>query len=161
MASAHAFRSIFGWLMGLVAMTWVWAVGLIMAWPWEKNIPWEADFPLVATCLDNAACSIPFAQLAAAQAAGKYVALQPPEPVGEVRETEAWLRWKTVAGAPWQFEVARSSWNFETVVRYRFDRETPVLIEVKRYDVRILMYAFPLALVMVGGMFLRSLRDPR
>jgi hypothetical protein len=44
------------------------------------------------------------------------------------------------------------------VLRYRFDGETPVLVELKRYDVRILLYAIPLALTMVGGMFLRSLR---
>jgi hypothetical protein len=161
MATAHVFRSIFGWLMGLVAMTWVWAVGLIMAWPWEKNIPWEPDFPLVATCKDNEACSIPYARIETAKSQGVYSALLPPEPIGEVQETDAWLRWKIVTGEAWQFEVARSSWNFETVVRYRFDEDAPVLLEVKRYDARILFYAFPLALFMVGGMFLRSLRDQR
>jgi hypothetical protein len=84
--------------------------------------------------------------------------LQPPEPFGEVQETDAWLKWRMDAGKPWQLEVSRTSWNFETTVRYRFDGETPVLMELKRYDVRILLYAIPLALVMVGGMFLRSLR---
>lgn len=159
MATATTFRRIFGWLMGFVAMTWVWAVALIMAWPWDKNVPWEPEFPLVATCQDNVACSVPYARLAEAKAHGVYTALQPPEPFGEVQETDAWLRWRTDPGKPWQFEVTRSSWNFETTVRYRFEGETPVLVEVKRYDVRVLLYALPLALMMVGGMFLRSLRQ--
>jgi hypothetical protein len=159
MPNAHIFRSIFGWMMGFVAMTWVWAVALIMAWPWEKNIPWEPEFPLVATCKDNEACSVPFGKLAEAKAAGVYSALQPPEPIGEVQEADAWLKWRMESGKAWQFEVARSSWDFETTVRYRLEGDTPQLIEIKRYDVRVLLYAMPLALVMVGGMFLRSLRE--
>lgn len=158
MSKADVFRRIFGWLMGFVAMVWVWAVGLIMAWPWEKGIPWEPEFRLVATCKDNLACGVPYGKLAEAKAQGAYVALQPPEPAGEAQESDAWLRWRTVTGKSWQIEAATSSWHFETVLRYRFEGETPVLIEVKRYDVRILLYAIPLALVMVGGMFLRSLR---
>jgi hypothetical protein len=159
MPNANTFRSIFGWMMGFVAMTWVWAVGLIMAWPWEKNIPWEPEFPLVATCKDNEACSVPFGKLAEARAAGVFSALQPPEPIGEVQEADAWLKWRMEQGKPWQFEVSRSSWDFETTVRYRLEGDTPQLIEIKRYDVRVLLYALPLALVMVGGMFLRSLRE--
>lgn len=159
MATATAFRRIFGWLMGFVAMTWVWAVALIMAWPWDKNASWEPEFRLVATCKGSEACSVPYAQLAEAKAQGVYTALQPPEPFGEVQETDAWLRWRMDPGKPWQLEVTRSSWNFETTVRYRFEGEMPVLVEVKRYDVRVLLYALPLALMMVGGMFLRSLRQ--
>lgn len=154
MSSADTFRRIFGWMMAFVAMTWVWAVAIIMAWPWEKDGKWQPEFRLVATCKDGAACSVPYGQLAA----GGYAALRPPEPVGEVQESDAWLRWKSFADKPWQFEVARSSWDFETVVRYRFAGETPVLVEVKRYDARVLLYALPLALAMVVGMFLRSLR---
>lgn len=159
MFSADTFRRIFGWMMGFVAMTWVWTVALIMAWPWEKNPQWEPEFRLVATCADNTACSVPYAQLATAKAAGLYSALRPPEPAGEAEEQDAWLRWKSATDKPWQLEVSRSHWNFETTLRYRFDGETPVLVELKRYDVRILLYALPLALMMVGGMFLRSLRE--
>lgn len=159
MLTAHVFRSIFGWMMGFVAMTWVWAVGLIMAWPWEKNIAWEPDFRLVATCKDNEACSVPHGKLLEAKARGIYSSLQPPEPVGEVQEADAWLRWRMDAGKSWQLEVTRSSWDFETTIRYRLENDTPLLIEVKRYDVRILLYAMPLALVMIVGMFLRSRRD--
>lgn len=156
--SALTFRSIFGWMMGFVGLTWVWAVGLIMAWPWDKTGQWESDYRLVATCRNNEACSVPYAQLAAAKTQGVYTVLQPPEPVGELQESDAWLRWRTVAGKPWQFEVGRSSWHFETVIRYRLDGEMPVLLESKSYDVGILLYAMPLALTMIVGMFLRSLR---
>ena len=160
MFSANVFRTIFGWMMGFVAMTWVWAVALIMAWPWEKSPRWEPDFRLVATCADNAPCSVPHGSIAEALKNGSITALRPPEPVGEVEEKDAWLRWKSGdADKPWQYEVGRSSWNFETTVRYRFDGDSPVLIEFKRYDTRILLYAMPLALLMVGGMFLRSMRD--
>lgn len=159
MPSANTFRSLFGWMMGFVAMTWVWAVALIMAWPWDKNVPWEPHFPIVATCQENEACSIPFGRLAEAKEKGTYSALKPPEPFGEVQETDAWLKWRMDPDKPWQFEVTRSSWDFEMTVRYRFEGDTPVLMEVKSYDVRILLYAIPLALMMVGGMFLRSLRS--
>lgn len=144
--------------MAFVAMTWVWAVALIMAWPWDKSGQWEPEFRLVATCGDQGACSVPYGLLADARARGTYSTLMPPERVGEVQESDAWLRWRTFADKPWQLEVARSSWDFETTVRYRFEGDTPVLLEVKRYDARILFYAIPLALVMVLGMFLRSLR---
>jgi hypothetical protein len=158
MTGAHVFRSIFGWMMGFVAMTWVWSVALIMAWPWEKNVSWQPHFPLVATCQDNTACSVPYGKLPDAKARGLYTALKPPEPFGDVQEVDAWLKWRMDPGKPWQFEVARSSWDFETTVRYKFDGETPILLEAKHYDVRILLYAIPLALLMVGGMYLRSLR---
>jgi hypothetical protein len=158
MPSANTFRSIFGWMMGFVAMTWVWAVALIMAWPWEKAPKWEPELRLVASCKDREACSIPYGKLAEGRAQGLYSSLQPPEPIGEVQESDAWLRWKTVADKPWQFEVTRSSWYFETTVRYRFDGDTPVLVELKRYDADILLYAIPLALTMVVGMYFRSLR---
>lgn len=159
MPTAHVFRSIFGWMMGFVAMTWVWTVAIIMAWPWEKSPKWEPEFRLVATCKDNEACSVPFGKLAEAKEQGVYSSLHPPEPAGEVQEPDAWLRWKTFSDKPWQLEVGRSSWDFETTLRYRFDGETPVLVELKRYDVRVMLYALPLALMMVGGMYLRSLRQ--
>lgn len=159
MPTANMFRTLFGWMMGFVALTWMWSVALIMGWPWDRNVPWEATFPLVATCQNNEACSVFHGKLAEAKEKGIYVALAPPEPFGEVQEADAWVKWRTEQGKPWQYEVSRSSWDFETTVRYKFEGETPVLLEVKRYDVRILLYAMPLALLMVGGMYLRSLRN--
>jgi hypothetical protein len=158
MANASAFRTVFAYLMGLVALTWVWAVALILAWPSEKSPQWEPGLRLVAVCADGVACSIPYGQLAEARAAGTYQRLGPPEPIGEVAETDAWLRWRTEADKPWQYEVTRSSWNFETRVRYNMDGDTPVLVELRRYDVRVLLYAAPLALFTLAGIFFRTLR---
>lgn len=156
---ANAFRSIFAWLMGFVALSWVWTVALMIAWPAEKTSQWEADFRLVATCADGAACSVAYGDLAAARASGRHKVLAPPEPFGEVVETDAWLRWKTATGKPWQYEAMRSSWHFETTVRYRFDGETPVLVEVRRYDVGLFLYALPAALLTLLGIYLSNRRS--
>lgn len=157
-AKANIFRSIFGWLMGFVALSWVWTVALMVAWPAEETSRWEPDFRLVAVCADGEACSVPYGELASALAQGKVKTLVPPEPVGEVAEADAWLRWKTATGKPWQHEVTRSSWHFETTVRYRFDGETPVLVEVRRYDVGLFIYAIPAALLSLIAIFLSNRR---
>jgi hypothetical protein len=159
MPTARLFRSIFGWMMGFVALVWIWAVAIIMAWPSEKNPQWQPEFRLVAQCADGEACSVPYGQLAEAKAKGTYKSLTPTEPLGEVMEQDAWLSWKTATGQPWQYEVKRSSWHFQTTVRYRLDGETPVLIGVNRYDSGILLYAIPAAFMTILGIFLRTLRN--
>jgi hypothetical protein len=159
MPAAATFRSIFAWLMGFVALIWIWAVALIMAWPSEKNPHWQPDLRLVASCANGEACSVPYGQLAAAKAKGVYTSLVPPEPLGEVMEADAWLRWKTATGEPWQYEVKRSSWYFQSTVRYRLDGETPILVGVNSYDSSILRYAIPLAFFSLVGIFLRNLRN--
>lgn len=159
MTKADSFRRIFFYLMGFVALSWVWTVALILAWPAEKNAQWEPGLRLVAVCANGTACSVPHGELAQARAEGRIKSLTPPEPVGEVAEADAWLRWKTGEGQPWQYEVTRSSWNFETVVRYRFDGETPVLVGLRRYDLRLFLYSLPLALFSLAGLFFRTLRQ--
>jgi hypothetical protein len=158
MPTAHTFRSIFAWMMGFVALVWIWAVAIIMAWPAEKNPQWEPELRLVAHCANDEACSVPYGQLAEAKAKGVYKSLVPPEPLGEVMEADAWLSWKTAANEPWQYEVKRSSWNFQTTTRYRFDGETPVLVGLNRYDSGILLYALPAAFFSILGLFLRTMR---
>lgn len=158
MTSATAFRRIFAWLMGFVLLIWIWSVALMMAWPSEKTSKWEPDFRVVATCADKEACSVPYGELAAAKAKGTYTTLVPPEAVGEFDDKDAWLRWKTVTGKPWQYEVTRSSWHFQTTVKYRLEGETPVLSEVNRYDVKVLFYALPAALFTLVGLILRNRR---
>jgi hypothetical protein len=147
MPGTNIFRSIFLWLMGFVALSWVWTVVLMIAWPTEQTSRWEPDFRLAATCANGEACSAPYGGLADAKAKGLYKSLLPPEPVGETMEADAWLRWKTATGKPWQYEATRSSWYFLTAVRYRFEGETPILVEVSRYDARLFLYALPLALL--------------
>ena len=97
MLTAHVFRSIFGWMMGFVAMTWVWAVGIIMAWPWEKNIAWEPDFRLVATCKDNEACSVPYGQIPQRGLRAYIPPCNPLNPLAKCRKampgsSGAWIR---------------------------------------------------------------------
>jgi hypothetical protein len=156
MPGANAFRTIFGWLMGYVGLVWICTVALMTGWPSERTSQWEPDFRLVATCADGEACSVAYRQLADAGAKGTYKSLAPPEPNGEVQESDAWLRWTTVAGKPWQYEVKRSSWNFENTVRYRLDGAVPVLVEVRRYDAKLFIYAMPLALFVLIAIFLAN-----
>lgn len=159
MPGANVFRSIFGWMMGFVALVWVCTVALMITWPTEKTNRWEPDFRLAATCADGEACSAPYGTLAEQRAAGRYKALLPPEPAGEVQEADAWLKWKTVTGEPWQIEATRSSWHFKTTVRYRFDGETPVLVEVSRYDLQLFFYALPLAALSLLAIWMSGRRQ--
>jgi len=159
MSTTNVFRSIFGWLMGFVALVWVWTVALMVVWPAEQTSRWEPDFRLAATCAaDGEACSAPYGTLAEDRAKGRYKSLLPPEPAGEVAEPDAWLRWKTVTGKSWQIEATRSSWHFQTAVRYRFDGETPVLVEVARYDLQLFFYALPLAVLSLLAIWLSGRR---
>lgn len=160
MSNPAAFRRIFAYLMGFAGLTWVWSVALIFSWPDEKNPQWEPGLRLVAQCADGSACGIAYAELAEAAPAGRIKSLTPPEPAGDIAEADAWLSWKTVTGKPWQYQVSRSAWNFNTTVRYRLDGENPVLIALNRYDARILLYAMPLALFTLIGLFFRTLRHP-
>lgn len=158
MPAANTFRSIFAWMMGFVALVWIWAVAIIMAWPSEKNPQWEPALRLVAHCANDEACSVAYGDLADAKAKGTYKSLVPPEPVGEVMEEDAWLSWKTATDQAWQYEVKRSSWNFQTTLRYRLDGETPVLVGLNRYDIKVLLYAIPAAFFTILGLFLRTMR---
>lgn len=158
MTTATAFRSIFGWLMGYVALIWVWTVALMIAWPSDQTSKWEPDYRVLAVCADKEPCSVPYGELAEARAKGRFTSLVPPEPVGEVVESDAWLRWKTVTGKPWQYEVTRSSWHFQTTVRYRLEGDTPVLSEVNHYDAKVMLYAFPLAFFTLVGLAFRGRR---
>jgi hypothetical protein len=158
MSSADRFRSIFGWLMGFVALVWIWAVALILSWPAEKNPKWEDGYRLAATCADNQGCSLLYGKIAESKANGKIKSLTPPEPFGEVQDPDAWLRWKTFSDKPYQYEAMLSSWHFEQTIRYRIENDTPILVEVRSYDVGVLNYAIPLAFVTILGLFLRNLR---
>ncbi len=144
--------------MGFVALTWVWAVALILAWPSEKNPQWSPELRLVAACANNETCGIAYGDIDTARKAGSILRLQPLEPAGEIMESDAWLSWKTAESKPWQYEVKRSSWNFETKIRYRLENDAPVLVELNSYDSKVLVYAIPLALFSIAGLFFRTLR---
>ena len=158
MTSPTTFRTIFGWMMVFAAMTWLWTIALIFSWPWDKDVRWEPDMRLVAVCAGNEACSVSYGELAAAKAKGVYSSLEPAEAKGEVMEADAWLRWERETGKPWQYEVTRSSWDFESKIRYRFDGETPVLVAKRDVGSKPFLFALPLALFTVIGLFFRRFR---
>lgn len=159
---ARAFSRIFAWLMGLAALIWIWTVALLLAWPWDKNPQWQADDRIVALCTSGNPCSIPVATLA--QSGERIKTLDLPAELGaagDEDEDDAWLKWRREAkdsGNPWQWEVTRSSWHFETIVRYRLDDGKPVLLGRRHVDANLFLYAIPLGLFTLFGLILRSFR---
>jgi hypothetical protein len=161
MTSATTFRSIFAGLMIFVGVFWAWTVGLMVAWPWSKDSSWGPELRVLAVCADKEPCSIAHSELASAKAAGKYSALLVPTAAGETSDSEAWVRWTVETDKPWQIEMKRSSWHFETSVRYRLEganRDTPILVQSRTVDGKVIFYALPLALFTMVGLFFRRLR---
>lgn len=158
-----AFRRFFAWAMGFCLVFWVWMVAVIMAWPWDKNVQWTPDDRLVALCTaEKTACSVRYADLESAKTSGKISGLQPPADqvdTGDVQEADAWLHWEKAKDKPWQWEVKRSAWHFETIWRYRFENDgKPVLLQRRTINGDVIWYALPAAFLMILGLFLRSLR---
>lgn len=152
------FAKVFIAMMLFCLLTWVWTVALIMAWPYDKTSEWKADARLPAVCANGEMCSITYADLAAALAEKKITGLLPTEPVGEIADPDAYLRWKTVTEKPWQYEANLSSWHFETTLRYKLNGNTPELVQYRHYDGGIFFYALPAALFSLLGIYLRKLR---
>jgi hypothetical protein len=133
-------------------------VAFIYAWPWEKTNPeWKPAFRLVAGCGEKKeACGLAYGELADARANGRVASLEPGETVGEVEEKNNWLTWKKEDGI---YEVKASSWHFQTVVRYRVENDTPVLVAYQDVDVsRAFTYGIGAALFLTIGLGLRKLR---
>ena len=130
----------------------------IYAWPWEKANPeWKPTFRLVAACGEKKeACGLAYGELADAKAKGQIAALEPTDPVGEVEEPQNWLKWKKEGDI---YEVKASSWHFQTVVRYKIENDSPVLVAYQDVDVpRAFTYGVGAALFLMVGMGLRKLR---
>lgn len=152
------FARIFIAMMVFCLLVWVWTVALIMAWPWDKVPEWKPDTSLPAVCANGEMCSVSYGELTEALAQQKISSLVPKEPVGEVSESDAYLRWKTESGKPWQYEASRSSWHFETTVRYKLNGNVPELVAYRHYDGKVFLYALPAALFSLLGLYLRKLR---
>lgn len=153
------FSHVFTALMIFSLLVGVCTVVFLHSWPWEKsNVEWKPEFRLVATCgAKGEACGIAWGELAAATAKGEIVSLEPPEPAGEIEEPGNWLRWNKSDGI---FEVKASSWNFQTVVRYRIEDGKPVLVAYQDVDVaRAFTYGMGVAIIMMIGIYLRKLRN--
>ena len=72
------------------------------------------------------------------------------------QEENNWLKWKKEDGL---YEVKASSWHFQTVVRYRIENDTPVLVAYQDVDVsRAFTYGIGAALFLTIGLSLRKLR---
>jgi hypothetical protein len=157
-AKPEYFRSIFNSLMLFAMLVWLWTIALIFSWPWDKSGQWAPDLRVAAACANNEVCSVPYGELAAAKAKGSFTTLALTGESGEKHEGDAWLRWEKVTGQAWQYEVKRSSWHYETVVRYRLEGETPVLVQKRNIDTQLFIFALPLAAFTMLGLRLRRLR---
>lgn len=158
MASASVFRSVFAWMMVFVGVFWAWTVALMIAWPWNKDGKWTQDMRVVAVCANKEPCSLNYGDLAGAKAQGKIASFAPAEPVGEIQERDAWIKWTAETGKDWQYEVKRSSWHFEARTRYRIENDAPVLVQSRLVDADIMFYSLPLAVFSVAGLFFRRFR---
>lgn len=146
-------------MMAFCGLVWVWTVVFILAWPFERTGTWKPDFRLPAVCAQGEICGIPYGQLAEARTQGKFTSLMPPEANGEVMDNDSWLRWKKApAGQPWQIESTASSWYFQTVVRYRLESDTPVLVEYQEVGAKAFYYGMGLAALCLAAFYLRRRR---
>jgi hypothetical protein len=153
------FTQVFTALMIFSLLVGASTVAFIYSWPWEKSdVAWKPAFRLVAVCGEQKeACGIAYGELADARAKGLLAGLEPPEPHGEIEETDNWLKWGRDNGL---YEVKSSSWHFQTTVRYRIDKDTPVLVAYQDVDVsRAFTYGIGAAIFMMIGLYLRKLRN--
>ncbi len=156
------FKSLSKTLMLFTVLVWISAIALAISWPWKKSNQWQADFPLVGACAPQLPCLMAYGDLDKLKAEGKLISLQPPKANGELSDTpEIWVQWSSPSNVAWQYEVKRSSWNFETKVRYRLEGETPVLVQYRKLDGQIVILALPMAAFMLLGLRLRQLRSPK
>ena len=149
------FTTIFSAFMVFCVLVWLWGLGLFMLWPWQKGGEWLPDFPMVAVCANNQVCTLPYSQLATAQAEGKVKGLIPEQASGEAAYEMITLTWKRLSGG---MEVKASAWNFQTTVRYRIDDQRPVLVEYQEISAKVFLFAILGALVSTVLLYLRKLR---
>jgi len=149
------FVGIFSAFMVFCVLVWLWGLGLYMLWPWQKGGTWLPEFPMIAVCADQPVCTLPYRDLATAQASGQVISLQPPTPSGETGYEMITLQWKTLNGG---IETKASAWNFQTTVRYRIEQNQPVLVEYQEISGKVFLYAILGALVSLGLLYARKLR---
>ena len=132
-------------------------VAFIYSWPWEKANPeWKPNFRLVALCGEKKeACGISYGELDEAKAKGQ-ISLEMTEAAGEFEEPLNWLKWSRNDGV---YEVKASSWHFQSSIRYKIEKDTPVLVAVQDVDVaKAFTYGMGAAIFLVIGLNLRRLR---
>lgn len=149
---------IFVALMIFCGLVWVWTVAFIISWPWDKSNVWKPEFRLPAICAKGEVCGVAYGQLAEAKAQGVYSSLAVNSDNGEVMEPNGWLQWKKVSGQSWQIEAKSSSWYYQTVIRYRLENDTPVLVEYQDVGAKAFYYGIAAGLFSLLGIYLRKLR---
>lgn len=149
------FAKAFLLMMIFCALVWIWTVGIMVAWPWDKTDVWKPEFRVVAVCGQDETCGIPYGQLAEAKAKGQWTSLNLPGEAGDVQETGNWLQWKKVNGL---IEAKASSWHFQTTIRYKVDNDVPVLVEYQDVSAKAFYYGIAAALVSLLGIYLRQFR---
>lgn len=152
------FSQIFTTLMIFSLAVGASTVAFIYSWPWEKANPaWKPNFRLIATCGEKReACGISYGELAEAMTKGQINGLEPAEAAGEIEEPLNWLKWQKTNDL---YEVKSSSWHFQSTVRYRLEKDQPVLVAVQDVDVaKAFVYGMGAAMVLVLGLNLRRLR---
>lgn len=152
------FTQIFTTLMIFSLAVGASTVAFIYSWPWEKANPeWKPHFRLVATCGEKKeACGISYGELAEAKAKGQISSLEMTEAAGEFEEPLNWLKWSRNDGT---YEVKASSWHFQSSIRYKIEKDAPVLVAVQDVDVaKAFIYGMGAAMFLVIGLNLRRLR---
>lgn len=152
---SQRFGKIFKALMVYCVLVWLWCLGLLMVWPWQKGGDWLAEFPIVAVCSDDTLCTIPYGELNQVKASGKLKTLVPPSETGDTVYNQLSVQWKRLQGG---VETKVSAWNFQTTVRYRLDNEIPVLVEYQEIGGKVFLVAIGGALLTLIGLYLRKLR---
>lgn len=145
---------IFMALMIFTGLCWVWTVAFILGWPWDKGVAWKPEYRVAAICANDAACSVPYGELAAARASGKVKSIDVPD-VGEAMEERNWIKWSKADGV---IEAKASSWHFQTTVRYKVVEDQPVLVAVQDVGAKALYFGMAAALFSLIGLYLRKLR---
>lgn len=153
------FTQIFTTLMIFSLAVGASTVAFIYSWPWEKANPeWKPNFRLVAICSEKKEpCGVSYGELADAKAKGQISGLEMAEKAGEFEEPQNWLKWRNDGGV---YEVKSSSWHFQTSIRYKVDKDEPVLVAVQDVDVaKAFTYGMGAAMMLVLGLNLRRLRQ--
>lgn len=150
------FAKAFLLLMIFCGLVWIWTVGFIVAWPWEQSTAWKPEFKVVAVCGQDETCGVPYGKLAEAKAQGTYTTLNLPGDAGDVMEKDNWLQWKKIGGG--LIEAKASSWHFQTIIRYKVENETPILVEYQDVGAKAFYFGIAAALVSLLGIYLRKFR---
>lgn len=119
-----------------IALCLGWTFALMAMAPWQTAPPgdWPAHRPLVVSEPSGLNRVMLYRDYRQALTAGQPLFPWPAVATGERREPGRFVRWQTVAGRSWQFEVLWDDGDHVLESRYRLDGERPVLVESRGRD---------------------------